>query len=172
MCHDYKTITTTLLWCSPVAEQIPSQRTDTANLSVPSLDPLANYHDSTSTNWFVIKSFSGWWFQPLRKISQWEGVSHILWNIKECSNPNQFLWFSVQVFLTSSRPKIPNMSRAWCCKLSWRLVDPHFTGKAIPQFGGIQDDDQTFFVGFYKLISFRFDTFTLWLFNIAMGNDP
>ena len=31
--------------------------------------------------------FTGWRFQPSENISQWEGLSHILWKNKKCSKP-------------------------------------------------------------------------------------
>ena len=155
--HDYKTITTTLSWCSPVAEQIPSQRTDTANLSVPSLDPLANYHDSTSTNWCHQILFWLVVSTPPKNISQWEGFSQILWKIKECSKPpTSFCGSQSKCFWL-----LPGLKSQTCPgpgAASWAGAWSIHTSPVKPShnLGGYKTMIKHFFVGFYKLISFRY----------------
>jgi hypothetical protein len=52
-----------------------------------------------------IDMFTGWWFQPLWKnISQWEGLSHILWKNKNCSKPptSQLLLLTFSLLMLSN----------------------------------------------------------------------
>ena len=68
--------------------------------------------------WVIYIYISGWWFQPLWKIlviSQWEGLSHVFWKIKNIWNHQPYICnillmqtFSRQRHLkiTKSRPRL------------------------------------------------------------------
>jgi hypothetical protein len=45
--------------------------------------------------------YAGWWFQPLWKhISQWEGLSHILWKNKKCLKPpTRYVYTSIYTYI-------------------------------------------------------------------------
>jgi len=100
--------------------------------------------------WLVVST-------PPKNISQWEGFSQILWKIKECSKPpTSFCGSQSKCFWL-----LPGLKSQTCPgpgAASWAGAWSIHTSPVKPShnLGGYKTMIKHFFVGFYKLISFRY----------------